>query len=55
MGLLISKADRVDFLTAVCMICKEEGAAFTKRLSEEKDEVVIGGVDKYLAVCRVCY
>lgn len=55
MGSLISKADSVDFLTSVCMMCMSEGAAFTRRLSDETAEVVIGGKDKYVAVCRKCY
>eukprot|EP00734_Pompholyxophrys_sp_LG126_P000096 Pompholyxophrys_sp_v1_NODE_5_length_12280_cov_3.373988.p10 type:complete len:189 gc:universal NODE_5_length_12280_cov_3.373988:1475-909(-) len=55
MSSLISKADHIEFLTSVCMTCKEEGAAFTKRLSDETAEVVIGGKDKYVAVCRECY
>ena len=52
---LTSRADHVVYLTAICMVCREEGAAFTKRISDEKEEVVVGGVDKYLAVCRRCY
>ena len=55
MSQLISRADKVDFLNSVCMNCNMEGASFTKRLSDEKDEVVIGGMGKYLAVCRQCY
>ena len=52
---LTAKADNVVYLNSVCMVCKREGAAFTKRMSDEVDEVVVGGVDKYLAVCRDCY
>ena len=51
---LTAKADQVTYLTAVCMVCKEEGAAFTKRISDEQDEVV-SGAEKYIAVCRQCY
>ena len=54
MSSLIAKADKIDFLTAVCMICMNEGA-YTKRLSKETTEVLIGGKDKYAAVCRSCY
>lgn len=54
-GSLMAKADTVEFLTAVCMVCMAEGAAFTKRLSAETAEVIIGGTDKYVAVCRECY
>jgi len=52
---LTSRSDIVVYLNAVCMICKKEGAAFTKRISDEEAEVVVGGADKYLAVCRGCY
>ena len=30
-------------------------AAFSKRISEEAGVEVIGGADKYMAVCRHCY
>ena len=36
------------------MVCFKD-AAFTKRLGSEKAIEVIGGVDKYMAVCRTCY
>lgn len=52
---LTANAEKVVYLTAICMICKNDGAAFTKRVSEDIDEIVVGGIDKYLAVCRKCY
>ena len=30
-------------------------AAFSKRITEESGVEVIGGADKYMAVCRRCY
>ena len=30
-------------------------AAFSKRITEEAGVEVIGGADKYMAVCRRCY
>ena len=51
---LIPFAENVVKLSAVCNSCFRE-AAFTKRISEEKEVEVIGGSDKYLAVCRRCY
>ncbi len=51
---LIPKAETVTKLTAVCMDCFSE-ASFTKRISDEKEVQVIGGEDKYKAVCRKCY
>lgn len=47
-------AESVVKLKAVCMVCFKD-AAFTKRLGSEKEIEVIGGVDKYMAVCRTCY
>jgi thymidine kinase len=51
---LIPLAESVIKLTAVCMICFEE-ASFTKRIGAEKQLEVIGGAEKYMAVCRRCY
>ena len=36
------------------MVCYNE-AAFTKRLGSETAVEVIGGADKYMAVCRSCF
>ena len=36
------------------MFCGKE-AAFSKRLGSETEIEVIGGADKYVAVCRECY
>lgn len=51
---LIPLAESVIKLTAVCMICFNE-ASFTKRIGHEKELEVIGGAEKYMAVCRSCY
>ena len=51
---LIPLAESVVKLSAVCNTCFRE-AAFTRRISEEKEVEVIGGSDKYLAVCRQCF
>jgi len=51
---LIPLAESVIKLTAVCMMCFEE-ASFTKRIGREKELEVIGGAEKYMAVCRKCY
>eukprot|EP01091_Cochliopodium_minus_P008655 TRINITY_DN1999_c0_g1_i2.p1 TRINITY_DN1999_c0_g1~~TRINITY_DN1999_c0_g1_i2.p1 ORF type:complete len:222 (+),score=50.48 TRINITY_DN1999_c0_g1_i2:61-726(+) len=51
---LIPKAEKVTKLSAVCCLCYAD-AGFTKRLSNEKEVTVIGGSDKYIAVCRACY
>jgi thymidine kinase len=51
---LVPLAESVIKLKAVCMLCYND-AAFTKRLGGEKEVEVIGGADKYMAVCRTCY
>ncbi|XP_023339762.1 thymidine kinase, cytosolic isoform X3 [Eurytemora carolleeae] len=51
---LIPLAEGVTKLSAVCMNCFGD-AAFTKRTSQEESLEVIGGADKYMAVCRKCY
>lgn len=51
---LIPLAESVIKLTAVCMSCYQE-ASFTKRIGTERKLEVIGGAEKYMAVCRNCY
>lgn len=51
---LVPLAESVIKLTAVCMICYNE-ASYTKRRGQEKEVELIGGKDKYLAVCRSCF
>ena len=53
---LIPLAETVTKLNAVCMNCFGD-AAFSKRitLSDGEKVEVIGGADKYMAVCRTCY
>lgn len=47
-------ADDVTKLTAVCYVCGHD-AGFTRRLTDETDAEVVGGSEKYQAVCRACY
>ncbi|XP_076048087.1 thymidine kinase, cytosolic-like isoform X2 [Oratosquilla oratoria] len=51
---LVPLAESVVKLTAVCVICYEP-ASFTKRTTSETAVEVIGGSDKYIAVCRRCH
>lgn len=53
-SLLIPLCDDISFVTAVC---KDTGndACFTMRLSDEKEQEVIGSTDKYQAVSRERY
>lgn len=42
-------------LRAVCMKChKRDSAIYSKRISDDQERVVIGGSDKYIAVCKDC-
>ena len=52
---LVPLADNVHFKRALCAQCQHPSrpASFTKRLSNEKDLVSVGGT--YMAVCRLCY
>lgn len=51
---LIPHAEHVQKLSAVCMGCHSP-AAFSRRIGIEKEVVVVGGVDKYVAACRQCF
>eukprot|EP00761_Pharyngomonas_kirbyi_P013555 gb/GECH01013584.1/.p1 GENE.gb/GECH01013584.1/~~gb/GECH01013584.1/.p1 ORF type:complete len:220 (+),score=44.22 gb/GECH01013584.1/:1-660(+) len=51
---VIPLAEQITRLTAVCMICHRD-ASFTRRLIASDDVEVIGGADKYIAVCRECF
>ena len=50
---LISKAERIIHKRAICGCSKN--AAFSFRLTEERDVVLLGGADKYKPVCRACF
>lgn len=50
---LISLAESVVKLSAICVCGKE--ASFSKRITNEIDVEIIGGIDKYIAVCRKCF
>jgi len=51
---LVPLAEYVVKLQAVCMNCFGEGS-YSKRICQEKEVEVIGGADKYMAVCRSCF
>lgn len=51
---LVPCAEKVDKLSAICVYCQHD-ASFSARLSDETDLEVIGGDDKYAAVCRSCF
>lgn len=51
---LVPLAENVTKLSAVCVYCQKD-APFTMRISEETEVELIGGADKYVAVCRSCF
>ncbi|MNE65744.1 Thymidine kinase [compost metagenome] len=51
---LIPLCEHVVKLKAVCMVCQRD-AAYSRRITNEEQTEVIGGSDKYIAVCRRCY
>ena len=52
---MIPYADEISFLQAVCTNCKIRDAAFSMRISDEKDVKIIGGKGKYEPRCGLCY
>lgn len=51
---IIPLCDKITKLTSRCGICKINSALFSHRLSDEKEQIVIGS-ENYLPVCRKCY
>lgn len=56
---LIPYADKCKMMHSLCHYClkigSENRAPFTLRTTDEMTEIVIGGVDKYIPVCRHHY
>jgi len=49
-------ADKVTKLTALCCRCSDgTPAIFSHRKVQDRDQVLIGGADKYEPLCRECY
>ena len=51
---LLSHAEFITKLNAICVTCGDR-AFFTKRISKENNQVIIGEKDKYQARCRNCF
>tara|TARA_Y100001970_G_scaffold131001_1_gene161610 strand:- start:766 stop:1317 length:552 start_codon:yes stop_codon:yes gene_type:complete len=51
---LLVDAEYVTKVNAICMKCGDP-ANFSQRLTDEKNQVVIGEIDKYEARCRKCF
>ena len=52
--LLMADAEYITKLSSICVLCGDLGS-FSKRISNEKNQVVLGESDKYEARCRRCY
>lgn len=52
---LLCMSEKVTKLSAVCMVCKTGRGVYSMRTSSERELIVIGGADKYVAACRACY
>ena len=51
---LLIDAEYVTKVNAICMQCGDP-ANFSQRISNEKNQVVLGEIDKYEARCRKCF
>ena len=51
---LLSRADKITKLTAVCMQCGQD-ASMTQRLSKDSSRVLVGATGMYEARCRNCH
>jgi thymidine kinase len=51
---LVPVCNKVQHLTAVCVHCGAS-AAFSKRLTSETEDVVLGSREKYAPTCRTCH
>ena len=51
---LIPYCDTVEKLTSICCLCKNAPALFSHRLTDQKEQKIIGS-DSYIPLCRKCY
>jgi len=51
---ILSEAEYISKLNAICNICGNY-AFFTKRISTDKEQILLGELDKYEANCRSCF
>lgn len=51
---LIPHSDNVRKLKGICFNCKIKESIFTHRISNEKEQIVVG-VDNYSSLCRECF
>jgi len=52
---LMALADRVEKLSAVCMVCGSFDAHQSQRITADSEQVSVGDADMYQARCRACF
>jgi thymidine kinase len=52
---LISKADKIIQLTAVCVICGDEATRTVRKDVDTTEQIKIGSFDDYYPACRKCW
>jgi thymidine kinase len=48
-------ATRITWLNAICILCKSQDAAFSKRITAHQERELIGADDDYVATCATCF
>lgn len=52
---LVSLATGITYCKSICHYCKKDNGCYSKRITKEVHDIVIGGTDKYRATCKDCY
>jgi len=51
---LLPLANEINLLHAICNTCKKSPGIFSKRITAEKQQIVVG-FDNYVPTCRKCF
>ena len=54
MGDLLCVSDKVQMLTSICEVCKNDNAIYTYCKEKKEGDILIGD-SQYIPVCRNCY
>lgn len=52
---LIPLCENLIKVKAICMLCHQRDASFTRRTVQSNEQELIGGAEMYVAACRECY
>lgn len=55
LSILLPLATSIEYLNAICMLCKNNLASYTIRTSNEEGKFIVGNEDKYLVCCSQCH